>query len=97
VTVETWPVTYLYDRLDLLLAYGLSFLCTCICVVVGLYAFLVNHNSYQNLFPTFLRVTNDPDLRALIDLSDAGADPLPKHLAQVQIRMMNGEEDKLKR
>jgi hypothetical protein len=85
VTVETWPVTYVYDRFGLLLAYGLSFLAVCICAVIGLHAFVVNRGSYQNLFSTFLRVTNSPQMRALIQSEDNGADPLPKHLAQAVV------------
>ncbi|KAF2462933.1 uncharacterized protein BDR25DRAFT_320387 [Lindgomyces ingoldianus] len=92
VTVETWPITYIYNRPDLLLPYGLAFLATTISAMVGLHAFFVNKDSYQNIFSTFLRVTNDSYLRALIDPGDAGADPLPRHLAQVRIRMVREEE-----
>lgn len=92
MTVESWPITYVYDRSDIYLAYGLSFLCTCICAAVGLHAFFVNHDSYQNVFSTFLRVTNIPELQVLIGPTDTGADPLPNQLAQARFKMV-GEED----
>ncbi|PVH94144.1 hypothetical protein DM02DRAFT_693815 [Periconia macrospinosa] len=92
VTVETWPVIYVYDRSDLFLAYGLSFLAVCICAVIGLHAFFVNHGSYQNVFSTFLRTTNDAQMRNLIEQEDNGADPLPKYLAQATVNVMARKE-----
>jgi hypothetical protein len=90
VTVETRPLTSIYKPFDLFLAYGLSILFSSIAAVNGLHAFLRNHGSYQNIFSTFLRVTRDPHLGALVVADDTGADPLPQNLRKVRIRR-NGE------
>jgi hypothetical protein len=76
-----------YEPTALLLAYGLSFLCALACSIVGLHAFFANSASYQNIFSTYLRVTNDDELQSLIDVDDAGNDPLPEHIAGVKVMM----------
>lgn len=81
VVVNTWPVTYIYAASDLLLAYGVAFLCALSCSAIGLYAFYVNNASYQNLFSTYVRATNDSDIRSQTEAGDDGADPLPKAFA----------------
>lgn len=91
VTVTSYPTTYVYDAKSLLLAYGVSLLCSALCCAAGLYAFLVNHGSYQNLFSTFVRVTNDTELRSLISSDDSGADPLPQVLGRARVGMMADE------
>lgn len=60
---------------DLLITYGVAFLCGLGCSAVGLYAFFVNDESYQNLFSTYVRATNASDLRLHADGGDKGADP----------------------
>ena len=90
VQVTSYPITYVYDAEALLLAYGIAFVCSVACCAVGLYAFFVNHASYQNLFSTFVRATNDAELRSLISSNDDGADPLPKSLSRAEISMMDG-------
>lgn len=87
VEVTTFPVTYIYTRADLLLAYGIAFLCASCCAIIGLRAFLDNDASYQNLFSTYLRATNTATLRSRIDPGDTGSDPLPKALAQTAITL----------
>jgi len=84
--VETWPVTYFYARSDLLIPYGVSLLCTLVCAIIGLHAFFANHASYQNIFSTFLRATNDLDIRSRIRSGDTGCDPLPEDLKQSEVR-----------
>jgi hypothetical protein len=87
VEVTTFPVTYVYTRADLLLAYGIAFLCAFCCAIIGLRAFLNNDASYQNLFSTYLRATNTVALRSRIDAEDTGSDPLPKALARTEIAL----------
>lgn len=87
VTVNSWPVTYVYAQSELLLAYGISVLCTLGCSSVGLHAFFVNDASYQNIFSTFLRATNDLDVRSQISENDKGSDPLPKALAKATVTL----------
>jgi hypothetical protein len=82
VTVNTWPVTYVYTVSGLILAYGVAFLCALSCSAVGLYAFYVNSASYQNLFSTYIRATVDSAIRSQTQSGDDGADPLPKTLAK---------------
>jgi hypothetical protein len=68
--------------LDLLLTYGIAFICAFICSAIGLHAFFVNGSSYQNLFSTYFRATKDLNLRSQLVAGDKGADPLSKVLAQ---------------
>ena len=87
VEVTTFPVTYIYTRADLLLAYGIAFLCALCCAIIGLRAFLDNQASYHNLFSTYLRATNTAALRSRMDAEDTGSDPLPKALARTEIAL----------
>jgi hypothetical protein len=88
VEVTTYPIPYVYDDETLLIAYGVALVSNVLCCAVGLYAFFVNHASYQNLFSTFLRATNNAAIRALIVSDDNGADPIPKDLGKVKISML---------
>jgi hypothetical protein len=91
--VNTWPITYVYAALDLLLAYGVAFLCALSCSAVGLYAFYVNNASYQNLFSTsYIRATNDIDIRSKTEAGDDGADPLPKAFARSHIAVSDQKQ-----
>jgi hypothetical protein len=87
VTVENWKVTYVYTESGLLIAYGISLMCTIICAMIGFYAFFVNDASYQNVFSTFLRATNDLEIRSNISSGDTGSDPLPKDLAKTAVTL----------
>jgi hypothetical protein len=60
-------------------------LCTLVCAIIGLHAFFANHASYQNIFSTFLRATNDLDIRSRIRPGDTGCDPLPEDLKQSEV------------
>ncbi|KAF2158720.1 hypothetical protein M409DRAFT_61436 [Zasmidium cellare ATCC 36951] len=90
VTTTTYPITYKYDRIDLLLPYGLSLLFALLSSAIGLRAFRINNASYKNVFSTFLRATNDQELRAAISIGDNGADPLGKDIAKLKITMGDG-------
>lgn len=86
MTVTSWPISYIYHKTDLLITYGLALFSALCCSVIGLCAFYANYrSSYQNTFSTFLRATNDLDLRSKIGSSDAGADPLPKRLGKAEV------------
>jgi hypothetical protein len=87
VEAETWPITYVYDRKDVFLAYGVSLLATLACALVGLRAFGINNGSYQNLFSTYLRATSEAGLASYIEEMDSGDDPLPKPLSEAKVRM----------
>lgn len=87
VSVYPWEVAYIYTGSGLLLAYGISMLCTLVCAIVGLYAFFINDASYQNVFSTFLRAINDLDTRSHISVGDKGSDPLPKDLAKTTVTL----------
>jgi hypothetical protein len=89
ITVNNWKVAYVYTRSDLLLPYGISILCTIVCALVGFYAFSVNDGSYQNIFSTFFRATNDIEIRSHIVSEDSGSDPLPKALESTAV-MLSG-------
>lgn len=85
--MEHWEITYAYAESGLLIAYGVSLICTLICAIVGFHAFSVNDASYQNIFSTFLRATNDLEIRSNISSGDMGSDPLPKGLAKTAITL----------
>jgi hypothetical protein len=85
--VNTWPITYVYAVLDLRLACGVAFLCALSCSAVGLYAFYVNNANYQDLFSTYIRATNDVDIRSKTKAGDDGADPLPKAFARSHVAL----------
>jgi hypothetical protein len=91
VQVTSYPITYVYDSETLLLAYGLAFGCSVVCAAIGLFAYFVNDASYQNLFSTFVRASNDRELRALIDPHDDGADPVPKSLSKIRVSMISAQ------
>lgn len=98
VTVNNWPVTYVYTASSLILAYGMAFLCALSCSAVGLHAFYVNNASYQNLFSTYIRATVDSAIRLQTQSGDDGADPLPKAFAKFYVafgghRDNGGEHD----
>ena len=87
VTVSTFSNVYSYNRQDLWLAYGLGLFGGFLCAIIGLHAAWTNIASYQNVFSTFLRVADDPELRNMIESTDDGSDPLPEKLRTVRLRM----------
>lgn len=92
VRVTSWPITYVYQQADLLLAYGLAIFSTLGCSMLGLYAFFANGSSYQNIFSTYVRATNGLDIRAKVRSGDTGADPLPKLLARAEVVLGKRDE-----
>jgi hypothetical protein len=90
VNVTSWPNTYLYNKTDLFITYGLALFSALGCSIIGLYAFSANDSSsYQNIFSTFLRATNDLGLRGQIRSNDTGTDPLTKRLAKAEVEFHN--------
>lgn len=85
VTTTTYPITYTYSPMDLLLPYGLALGAALLCAAIGSYAFFVNNASYQNIFSSFLRATSGHETHALLDPISDGSDPLPKHLGKLRI------------
>jgi hypothetical protein len=83
--VTSWPNTYVYHKSDLFITHGFGLFSALGCSVIGLLAFATNKSSYQNLFSTFLRATNDLDVRSRIADGDSGEDPLPKRLARSEV------------
>ncbi len=78
---------YKYDPRDLWVAYGIAAGSALFCVIFGIYAIWRNGATYQNVTSTFIRTTRDQALQNLIDPSDNGAEPLPKYLAEVNIKL----------
>lgn len=78
---------YIYAKTDLLVAYGIAFMCALCCAIIGLRAFLTNNASYQKIFSTYLRATNSLSLRSQIGYGDTGSDPVPKVLARTGIAL----------
>jgi hypothetical protein len=92
VNVTSWPNTYVYNKSDLFITYGLGLLSALGCSIIGLWAFAMNKSSYQNLFSTFLRSTNNLEVRSRIADGDSGADPLPKRLAKSEVELRHHVE-----
>lgn len=66
-----------------------------LCLALGLAAMFDNRVSYTNNFSTILRVTRDSAFSALIedDEDASGADPLPKHVADVMVTYVDQREN----
>lgn len=67
-------------------------LCILICSLIGLHAFFHNRGSYRNVFSTFIRATNDSELRAQIQAGDKGSDPLQKALRR-SVALLGGRDN----
>lgn len=91
VEVHTWPITYVYSMSDLLITYGVAFLCALTSTIAGLFAFFSNGSSYQNLFSTYFRATCNLNIHSYVEPGDDGADPLPHGLARSRIPIMGRE------
>ncbi|KAJ9499652.1 hypothetical protein H2202_004642 [Exophiala xenobiotica] len=83
--------TFTYAPRALFISYGIAVLLAALCLSLGLVAMFGNRVSYTNNFSTILRVTRDSAFSALIeDDEDAnGADPLPKHVADVMVTFVD--------
>jgi hypothetical protein len=94
VEVFTWPTTYEYAMSELLITYGAAFICAFVCSAIGLFAFFFsNGSSYQNLFSTYFRATNDLNLRSQIESVDHGSDPLPEAFAKARVALGEHVDD----
>ena len=81
-------VSYIYDSVVLVITYGLAFILTQICVLLGLYAVAKNRGTYQNRFSTFLRATkNTSELRRYSNVNDDATDPRPKELSRATVNI----------
>lgn len=92
VRVTSWPITYVCQQTDLLLAYGFAIFSTLGCSNLGLYTFFANGSSYQNILSTYLRATKGLNVRAKVRSGDTGADPLPKQLAKAEV-VLGGQDE----
>ncbi|KIW16840.1 hypothetical protein PV08_04030 [Exophiala spinifera] len=83
--------TFTYAPRALFISYAVAIGLSAICLGVGVHAIHVNRLSYANSFSTILRVTRDKAFDALVENGEAasGADPLPKHVANVTVTYFN--------
>ncbi|KAL9473812.1 hypothetical protein ACSS6W_008192 [Trichoderma asperelloides] len=96
VTVWNTINNYVYSPFNLYVAYGAGIVATLIVVAIGLFCIEKASQSYGKSFSTILRTTRNAELGRLIDVSEtSGAEPLPKHLADVRLKFWVGrvEED----
>jgi len=64
------------------------------CVALGVAALLQNNCSYTDDFSTILRTTRRQDLNDVVPLmAQGGADPLPKSLQNVRLRLISDDGD----
>ena len=81
-------VSYIYDSVVLVVTYGIAFILTQICVLLGLYAVAKNRGTYQNRFSTFLRATkNTSELRRYSNVNDDATDPRPEKLSRATVNV----------
>lgn len=87
VTVTNPQNIYTYQPFDLVLSYGIAILGAVTCMAIGALAMTKNGLSYTNDFSTILRTTRSEDLNDLVQDAEAnGADPLPAHVADGEVR-----------
>ncbi|KAF1985404.1 hypothetical protein K402DRAFT_108445 [Aulographum hederae CBS 113979] len=95
VTVTSLVNFYVYKSHDLLMAYGISILCTAICVTVGIFSILENKTTFTNNFSTILRTTRNSGIGEVVSEEDStGADPLPRHVARAVLRYCGREGER---
>lgn len=83
VTTQLTQNIYVYNPLDLYLAYGLTLVSALICICIGSLALTGNGVSFSDEFTTILRATRNPELDHLVAEGECnGADPTPKHTAE---------------
>lgn len=91
--VTVWNTTnnYVYSPRNLYIAYGTGIFTTIVIVAIGLFCIHKASQSYGKSFSTILRTTRNVELGRLIDVSEtSGAEPLPKHLADVRLKFWVG-------
>lgn len=87
VTISEFRNLYVYSPRDLYIAYGLAFLFSVVCVVIGLGALRDNGLSYSHTFSAVMRATQRSDFDALVTSAEAtGADPLPRKIGEAKVR-----------
>lgn len=91
VTVWNTVNNYVYSPRNLYIAYGTGIFATLVIVAIGLFCINKASQSYGKSFSTILRTTRNAELSRLIDVSEtSGAEPLPKHLADMRLKFWVG-------
>lgn len=91
VTVWNTINNYVYSPRNLYIAYGTGIFATLAIVAIGLFCINKASQSYGKSFSTILRTTRNAELGRLIDVSEtSGAEPLPKHLADIRLKFWVG-------
>lgn len=75
---------YIYTPLTLLLSYGIAFLVTIPCAVVGLYAFHKNGVSHSHDFSSIIATTRNPVLDIIAEGNVYGTAPLEQEVARAK-------------
>jgi hypothetical protein len=87
ISVLTSVNIYTYDPRDLWLAYGIACGVTLLAALLGLFAIFRNGGvGYESTFSTYIRATQDYSLKEMIGPTDRGAQPLPKRLADANVK-----------
>lgn len=75
---------YIYNPLTLLLSYGIAFLVTIPCAVLGLYAFHTNGVVHSHAFSAIIATTRNPVLDIIAEGNEFGTVPLEKEVARAR-------------
>ena len=81
VTALSRRNVYIYTPLTLLLSYGLAFLVTIPCAVLGLYAFHVNGVAHSHAFSAIVATTRNHVMDIIAEGNEFGTAPLEKEVA----------------
>lgn len=87
VYITTRDNIYQYKKLNLILAYGIAFTVTFVCVILGLRAILVNGVVHGNDFSTILSTTRYPAFDALTLGSSLGTKPTTQSILETKVRL----------
>lgn len=69
--------------------------CAVVCVILGYLALSRNHGTFSNQFSTVLRTTQGLGLEKVMqERTDIGADPLPPHLASLELSVKPGSHER---
>jgi hypothetical protein len=88
---EVYHNLYVYNSLDLWIAYGISIFCAAMCVTIGMLALFRTGYAYSNDFSTIFRTTRGRDFDVLVTPAETkGGCPLPKSIARQTILFDSG-------
>lgn len=93
VETRTYNNIYAYNRQHLWAAYGTATACTLLSISIAIVAVLRHGATYSNNLSTILRTTHGREYDGVLREDDGGEDPLPEHIARLQIKLGRVDSD----